>query len=77
MATPKFSNVPHSFHAELKKRISDYFEEVGKSQTGNYNLFIKAVILMVAFVFIYIHLVFFTPNLFFQIFESVLLGGIV
>jgi len=77
MATPKFSNVPHSFHAELKKRISDYFEEVGKSTTGNYNLFIKAVILMVSFVFIYVHLVFFTPNLFFQILESVLLGGIV
>src|SRR5689334_16677572 len=77
MATPKFSNVPHSFRADLKKRISDYFEQVGKSTTGNYNLFIKAVILMVAFVFIYIHLVFFTPNVFFQILESIILGGIV
>src|ERR1700704_1717856 len=77
MATPKFSNVPHSFHSELKKRISDYFEEVGKSTTGNYNLFIKAVILMVSFLFIYIHLVFFTPNAFWAIMESVLLGCVV
>ncbi len=77
MATPKFSNVPHSFHTELKTRISDYFEEVGKSTTGNYNLFIKAVVLMVSFLFIYIHLVFFTPNVFWQIAESIVLGGLV
>ena len=32
---------------------------------------------MVAFVLLYIHLVFFTPNLFFQIFESVILGAVV
>ena len=77
MAVPKFSNVPHSFHSELKKRISDYFEEVGKSTYGNYRIFIKAVILMVAFVLVYTHLVFFTPNVFFSILECVLLGGIV
>src|SRR5687767_170856 len=77
MATPKFSNVPHSFHAELKRRISAYFEEVGASTTGNYNLFIKAVILMVSFVFLYIHLVFFTPMAVFAILESALLGVIV
>ena len=77
MATPKFYNTPHSFHSELKKRISDYFEEVGASTTGNYNLFIKAVILMVSFVFLYIHLVFFTPVAVWAILECVLLGGIV
>ncbi|HLA53524.1 MAG TPA: acyl-CoA desaturase [Flavitalea sp.] len=77
MATPKFSNVPQSFHSELKKRISDYFEAVGASTTGNYNLFIKAVSLMVAFTFVYIHLVFFTPIAIFAILECLLLGGIV
>ncbi|MBI2729843.1 MAG: acyl-CoA desaturase [Sphingobacteriales bacterium] len=77
MSVPKFSNIPNSFHAELKKRVSDYFNEVGKSTTGNYSLFIKAVILMVVFVFTYIHLVFFTPNVFWQVMESVLLGGVV
>ena len=77
MATPKFSNVPHSFHSELKRRISEYFEQVGASTTGNYNLFIKAVILMVSFLFLYIHLVFFTPITIIAILECVLLGGFV
>jgi linoleoyl-CoA desaturase len=77
MAMPKFSNVPHSFHTELKTRISDYFEAVGKSTTGDYNLFLKAVILMVSFVFVYIHLVFFTPSVVWSILECVLLGGVV
>lgn len=77
MHAPKFSNVPHSFHSELKKRISEYFEEVGTATTGNYNLFIKAVILMAAFIFVYVHLVFFTPSVFWAILECVLLGGLV
>lgn len=74
MSIPKFAHVPHSFHAELKHRITSYFEEVGQSTTGNYKLFTKAVILMIGFLSVYIHLVFFTPNWFFQIIESVLLG---
>lgn len=77
MAIPKFSNPPLSFHAELKKRINNYFEEKGKSTTGNYKLFSKAIILVVAFIAVYVHLVFFTPALFWQITESVLLGGII
>ncbi|ULQ57983.1 acyl-CoA desaturase [Flavihumibacter rivuli] len=77
MVTPKFTTSANSFHAELKKRINNYFEEVGKSTTGNYDLFIKAVILMVAFVFVYTHLVFFTPAPVWGILESVLLGGLV
>ena len=77
VATPKFSNVSQSFHAELKRRISQYFEEVGKSTTGDYSLFIKAVILMVGFALIYIHLVFFTPPAFWAILECIVLGGVV
>lgn len=77
MSIPKFANIPHSFHSELKKRISDYFEEVQKSTTGNYSLFIKAVILMISFSILYIHLVFFTPNVFWQIAESIVLGAVV
>lgn len=77
MSLPKFSHATQSFHTELKKRISDYFEEVGKSQTGNSKLFFKAVILMVSFVFVYVHLVFFTPAVLWAILECILLGGIV
>src|SRR5882724_10937458 len=77
MALPKFSNVPHSFHTELKSRISEYFEAVGKSTTGDYNLFLKAVILMVSFAFVYIHLVFFIPAVLWALLDCLLLGGVV
>jgi linoleoyl-CoA desaturase len=76
MTIPKFSNVPHSFHTELKRRISDYFEQVGKSTTGNYSLFIKAIVLVLSFLFIYVHLVFFTPAPWLAIIESIALGGL-
>jgi linoleoyl-CoA desaturase len=74
MNIPKFSNIPHSLHAELKTKISEYFLEVGRSTTGNYQLFIKAVILMVSFILVYIHLVFFPPMVLFQVLESAALG---
>ncbi len=77
VSVPKFSNVPHSFHTELKHRISAYFAEKGKSTTGNSALFTKAILLMVCFGAIYVHLVFFTPAVFWQIIESVLLGGVI
>lgn len=76
MTIPKFSNVPHSFHSELKKRISEYFEKRGKSTTGNYSLFIKAIVLVLAFVAVYIHLVFFTPISWLAIIECFALGGL-
>src|ERR1700753_3461824 len=77
MLTPKFANVSHSFHTELKKRIGNYFEEVGKSTTGNFKLLLKAVILMVSFSFVSFHLVLFPPAALWAILECVLLGGIV
>jgi linoleoyl-CoA desaturase len=76
MAIPKFSNIQHSFHTELKNRISDYFSEVGKSTTGNYSLFIKAIVLVVSFLFVYVHLVFFTPVPWLAIVECVILCGL-
>jgi len=77
MAVPKFSNVPHSFHAELKSRINEYFEEAGQSTYGNQKIFVKALVLSLGFILVYTHLVFYTPNVFFSILECVLLGGIV
>jgi linoleoyl-CoA desaturase len=64
MSLPKFSGTPHSLHAELKAKISEYFVQVGTSTTGNYQLFIKAVLLTLAFIAICI----------WQVFESILLG---
>ncbi|MBK7873100.1 MAG: acyl-CoA desaturase [Saprospiraceae bacterium] len=76
MTAPKFLTQANSFHAELRKRINDYFIEVGKAKTGNYELFIKAIILVVSFAFIYIHLVFFTPWYWVAVIECVILGGL-
>ncbi|MBC7850098.1 MAG: acyl-CoA desaturase [Chitinophagaceae bacterium] len=77
MSVPKFSNVQHSFHSELKRRTNAYFEQLGKSQSGDTALFLKAIILMLAFVAVYVHLIFFTPNVYWQVAESILLGCIV
>ncbi|HET9430994.1 MAG TPA: acyl-CoA desaturase, partial [Chitinophagaceae bacterium] len=44
--------------------------------TGNYSLFIKAIVLVVSFIFIYIHLVFFTPPTWLAIFECLVMGGL-
>jgi linoleoyl-CoA desaturase len=77
MTVPKFTNVSQSFHGELKRRISEYFEQSGKSTTGNMSLFMKAAILIAFFIIIYIHLVFFTPATLWAVLESVLLGGVI
>ncbi len=44
MQTPKFTQVRPSFHAELKSRINQYFEQSGRKMTGNYKLWLKALI---------------------------------
>lgn len=77
MAIPKFPQVSQSFHTELKKRVHAYFEEKGKPTTGNFQLYSKAIILGLAFIAVYVHLVFFTPPVFWALVECVLFGGIV
>lgn len=74
MATPKFPTVKQSFHAELKKRINDYFQSTGQSLSGNTQLYVKAIVLVVSFLFLYVHLVFFTPGVVVSIIECTLLG---
>lgn len=73
-ATPKFSSATRSFHGEMKKRISNYFAETGKSSTGDGQLYTKAIILFTAFAGLYAHLVFFTPGTVWALAECVLLG---
>lgn len=76
MAAPKFQVQKDSFHAELKKRINDYFQEEGISTTGNYKLYIKAIILTGGLLLLYTHLVFFTPVAWLGILECIILGGL-
>src|SRR5688572_12798872 len=74
MTNPKFPKIPASFHSELKKRIGDYFKQKGKATTGNFKLYIKAIVLVLAFVAVYVHLVFFTPTTAWAILECVSMG---
>src|SRR5690242_4029900 len=74
MNLPKFSHGSISFHGELKKRINDYFSRTAKSMTGNFSLFIKAIVLVIGFLGIYIHLVFFTPATWLAVGECLILG---
>jgi linoleoyl-CoA desaturase len=79
MATvaPKFPSSTRSFHAELKKRINQYFAQTGKSATGDAVLYTKAIILLVSFIALYVHLVFFTPATFWAIAECLLFGSVI
>jgi len=74
MSSPKFPKISLSFHGELKRRISEYFKQTGKSTTGNFRLYFKALLLVLCFIGVYVHLVFFTPPVFLAIVECVLLG---
>ncbi|HEX2627460.1 MAG TPA: acyl-CoA desaturase [Chitinophagaceae bacterium] len=76
MTIPKFSGTSQSFHAELKRRINDYFTQAKKATTGNFSLFFKAAVLVVAFLGVYTHLLFFTPPTWLAIVECVVLGGL-
>jgi len=76
MTIPKFSHTTISFHSELKRRISEYFKQEGKHSTGNYKLYVKAILLIVAYFSVYTHLVFFTPAVWLALPECIILGGL-
>lgn len=60
--TIKFSNVNTLFSRALKEKTNQYFKETLQKKTGNRKIFIKATILMLTFVFLYILLVFVNPH---------------
>ena len=74
MATPKFAQSTLSVHAELKKRVNEYFKNQEIKSTGNTNLYLKAFILLTGYISIYVHLVFFTPSAWIAIPECIILG---
>ncbi len=75
MATPKFLHGKGDFHLELKKRVNQYFLDRKKPMTGNSALIFKAILFCTCYIFLYIHLVFFTPATGLAILECVLFGG--
>jgi linoleoyl-CoA desaturase len=75
MEVPRFANPKISFQAELRRRITAYFKENNLKETGNFRLYSKAIILILVFAALYLHLVFFTPSALFAVFECILLGA--
>jgi linoleoyl-CoA desaturase len=74
MAAPKFNAPSISVYSELKKKVNDYFRSNNIAPTGNYKLYFKATLLIVGYILLYIHLVFFTPTAWLAIPECILLG---
>lgn len=74
---PRFPTTKNSLHNELRKRVQSYFDEKGIKPTGNPGLFSKALFFLLAFIAIYIHLVFYTPVWYVAIIECFMMGGFV
>ncbi len=76
-AIPKFPAVAKSLHSDLKKRVQQYFDEKGIDSTGNTKLFSKAIIMIIALVLVYIHLLVWTPVWYLALGECIIMGGLV
>ncbi|MFM2360623.1 MAG: hypothetical protein RLY16_2616 [Bacteroidota bacterium] len=74
MVTPKFLHKNSNFHQELKDRVNQYFIENNKSATGNFSLYFKALFFFLAYIGLYVHLVYFTPPTWVALIECVFLG---
>jgi linoleoyl-CoA desaturase len=59
----RFSTSNRQFYTELKKRVDNYFKENNISKTGNFNMYAKTVLMMLAYFVPYFLLTF-------QVFES-------
>ncbi len=75
MVTPKFLQGKGTFHADIKERVNQYFSELKKPSTGDISLLLKAIFFCASYLFLYIHLVFFTPIWWLAIPECILMAA--
>jgi linoleoyl-CoA desaturase len=74
---PKFPSTKNSLHSELKNRVQQYFVDNNIRQTGNFALWHKAIVLVIGFFGIYLHLLIAQPAWYFGLLECALMGAIV
>jgi linoleoyl-CoA desaturase len=74
MNTPKFTSPALPIYSVFKDRIYEYFNENKITTTGNITLYLKATVLLISYISVYLHLVFFTPVVWIALPECVLLG---
>ena len=75
--TPKFPPVKNSLHRDLKDRVNEYFLQNNIKQTGGNRILSKAIALLVSFVFLYVHLMFFKPVWWLALIECTLMGVLI
>ncbi len=77
MSVPTFKIPSNSLRAELRKRTNEYFKNQKTEPTGNTKLYTKAIIIVVAFIATFTHLIFFTSDfVLVSILECILLGAL-
>lgn len=74
MQAPKFIGRKSDFHTQLKTRVQAYFNSENIAATGNRHLYTKAILFCVFYLFIYVHLIFFTPSVWIAIPECIVFG---
>jgi len=74
MQKVSFNNKNSIFFNALKEKVDGYFKANNISQTGNYKLYIKTIILLLTAAGLYTMLVFFTPPIWISIILCALLG---
>jgi linoleoyl-CoA desaturase len=70
---PRFTSSP-TFYNDLRQRVHTYFSESNTPQTGNWQLYSKAIILIATLVGSYITLLFYTPPIGIAIALCVIMG---
>ena len=74
---PKFPVVKESLHAELRRRVNQYFKDNNIDPTGDSRLFFKAILLVLVFGALYTHLIFVQPVWYVSLIECFALGGVI
>lgn len=62
------------FHAALRRNVDSYFKQIGRPKRGNWQVYLKALILLSVFFASYIVLVFFVENLWQGLAASIVLA---
>ncbi|MFD2555021.1 fatty acid desaturase family protein [Sphingobacterium tabacisoli] len=70
----KFSNADASFSKSLRHKVNVYFTANGKSRTGDWRIFLKAVILLMSMVVLYTLLLVIQPYWLISILLCIILG---
>lgn len=76
MAKVTYNNKAGNFYPTLKQKVEDYFQKTGKTKTGTWHIYHKAVVLFSLALFFYFSLIFQWFGLGVNIFMCIALGAV-